>query len=119
MSIKGLHIPCGNSPVSAVTVNERNAMSYYPYVHGGPVEAGHLNFDGLQLAVYVNSRYAQLSADEVNDRATALFEIAGVGMFGGAIRGDVMVVCAAGDREYEQSLPSELIEMFIQADSGL
>lgn len=118
MSITGLHIPCGDSPLAAVTVNERNAMSYYPYVHGGPVEAGHLNIEGVELAVYVNSRYAQFDQDEINERATALFQMAGVGMFGGAIRGDAMVVLAAGDRDYERSLPRELIAIFMDADSG-
>lgn len=117
MSITGIHIPCGSSPLATVTVNERNATSYYPYVHGGPVEAGQLTIDGLDLAVYVNSRYAQLDVEEINRRATALFEIAGVRMFGGAVRGDALVVLGAGERDYERSLPPEFISMLLEADS--
>lgn len=66
----------------------------------GPVEAGYLTIEGFEMAVYVNSRYAQFDPEEVNERATALFEMPDVGMFGGAVRGDAMVVLAAGDREY-------------------
>ena len=84
MAIQGLHIPHDDKELAAVTVNERNATSYYPYVQGGPVEAGHLSFPGLDLAVYVNSRYLTLDESMVNPRASALFEMAGVGMGGGA-----------------------------------
>lgn len=81
MAITGLHIPHGDSPLAAVTVNERNAVSYYPYVQGGPVEAGFMTIEGLDLVVYVNSRYAELDEAMINLRATALFEMAGVGIF--------------------------------------
>ena len=118
MSITGLHIPHGDSPLAAVTVNERNAMSYYPYVQGGPVEAGHLTIEGLNLAVYVNSRYAQFDEEMINVRATALFEMAGVGMFGGAVRGDALAVLGAGYGDYERSLPPEVISIFLGADSA-
>ena len=118
MSITGLHIPCGDSPLAAVTVNERNATSYYPYVQGGPVEAGYLTIGGIDLAVYVNSRYAQFDVEKINQRATALFEMAGVGMFGGALRGDALAVLGAGDRDYERSLPPEFISVFLEADSA-
>lgn len=116
MSITGLHIPYGESPLAAVTVNERNAMSYYPYVQGGPVEAGHLTIEGLDLAVYVNSRYAQFDEEMINLRATALFEMAGVGMFGGAVRGDALAVLGAGGGDYERSLPPDFISIFLEAD---
>ena len=118
MSITGLHIPCADSPLVAVTVNERNAMSYYPYVQGGPVEAGYLTIGGLDLAVYVNSRYAQFDEDMVNLRATALFEMAGVGLFGGAVRGDALAVLGPGASDYERSLPPKVIRMFLDADSA-
>ena len=60
-------------------------MSYCPYVEGGPVEAGYLSLEGLDLVVYVNPRYPDLDAPMINPRASALFEMAGVGMFGGAV----------------------------------
>lgn len=116
MSITGLHIPYGESPLAAVSVNERNAMSYYPYVQGGPVDVGHLRIEGVELAVYVNSRYAQFDEEMFNLRATALFEMAGVGMFGGAVRGDALAVLGAGGGDYERSLPPEVISIFLEAD---
>ena len=116
MSLTGLHIPCGITPTAAVTVNERNAVSYYPYVQGGPVEAGHLSIGGLDLAVYVNSRYAQFDEEMVNQRATALFKMAGVGVFGGAVRGDALAVLGAGGRSYERSIPPEALATLIEAD---
>lgn len=110
LGITGLRLPHDESlSATAVTVNERNAMSYYPYVQGGPVEAGHLTIGGVDVAVYVNSRYAQMDESMVNQRATALFELAGVGMFTGAFRGDALMVLAAGTNEYERSLPPEFI----------
>lgn len=117
MSIEGLHIPHADLPLAAVVVNERNAMSYYPYVQGGPVEAGHLEIEGLDLVVYVNSRYADFDESMVNVRATALFEMARVGMWGGAILGDALLVLAAGRGQYERSLPPELIQAFLDADT--
>lgn len=116
MSITGLHIPYGDGHLAAVSVNERNAMSYYPYVQGGPVEAGHLSIEGVDLAVYVNSRYAHLDESMINPRASALFEMAGVGMFGGALRGDALVVRPAGGGNYERSLPPEVLAMFLSTD---
>lgn len=118
MSITGLHLPCADTPLAVVAIDERDAMSYYPYVQGGPVEAAHLLIQGLELAVYVNSRYAQFGEDMVNFRATALFEMAGVGMFGGAVRGDGLAVLAAGGRAHEQSLPPEFISLLLAADSA-
>lgn len=117
MAITGLHIPHGDSPLAAVTVNERNAVSYYPYVHGGPVEAGFLTIEGLDLVVYVHSRYAELDEAMINLRATALFEMAGVGMFGGAVRGDALAVLG-GEGDYERSLPPEIISIFLGADAA-
>lgn len=118
MAIQGLHIPHDEKQLAAVTVNERNATSYYPYVQGGPVEAGHLSISGLDLAVYVNSRYLTLDESMVNPRASALFEMAGVGMGGGAIRGDALVVLAAGDQDYERSLPAEVIDAFLATEDS-
>ncbi|GAA2163129.1 hypothetical protein [Pedococcus bigeumensis] len=116
MSITGLHIPSGDGSLAAVTVNERDAMSYYPYVEGGPVEAGQLSIQGWDLAVYVNSRYPELDESVTNLRATALFEMAGVGMFGGTIRGDALVLQSAGGGDYERSLPPEVLAVFLAAD---
>jgi hypothetical protein len=116
VSITGLHIPCGDGRLAAVSVNERNAMSYYPYVQGGPVEAAQLSIEGTDLAVYVNSRYPDLDESKINPRASALFEMAGVGMFGGAVRGDALVVLPAGGGDYERSLPPELFAIFLAAD---
>lgn len=118
MSITALHIPCDDAPLAAVTVDERNATSYYPYVQGGPVEAAVLPLEHLELAVYVNSRYAQLDDKMTNHRATALFEMAGVGMFGGAVKGDALVVLAAARSGYERSLPPDVISMLLKADSA-
>ena len=56
----------------------------------------------------MNSRYPQLDESMINPRASALFEMAGVGTFGGAVRGDALVVRAAGRGDYERSLPPEL-----------
>ena len=116
MSITALHIPHDSTPLAAVTVNERNAVSYYPYVQGGPVEGGYLTIEGVDLVVYVNSRYAQLDEAMINPRASA--EMAGVGLWGGAVRGDALLVLGAGDSEYERSLPPELISIFMAADSA-
>lgn len=118
MSITGLHIPYGDSPLAAVTVDERNATSYYRYVQGGPVEAGFLTIEGLGLAVYVNSRYSQFDEAMINLRATALFEMAGVGRFDGAVRGDALAVLGTGETDYERSLPPEVISIFLEADSA-
>lgn len=118
MSIRGLHIPHDERPLAAVAVNERNAMSYYPFVQGGPVEAGHLSISGLDLAVYVNSRYLTLDESMVNERASALFEMAGVGIAGGAVRGDALVVRAAGTQDYERSLPTEVLARFIDRSAS-
>lgn len=109
MAITALHIPYGDEAVAAVSVNERNAMSYYPFVSGGPVEGGYLTIQGWEFVVYVNSRYTGFDESTVNERASALFEMAGVGVAGGAVRGDALVVLSAQDGEYEQSLPEELI----------
>lgn len=57
-----LHFPHETTvPIAEVFVNERNAMSYYPYVQGGPVEGGYLTMEGIDFVCYVNSRYTQLS----------------------------------------------------------
>lgn len=116
MTIRALHIPCSPTPVARVEVDERNAMSYYPYVHGGPVEGGYLTISDVDLVCYVNSRYLDLGEDLVNGRASQLFELAGAGMSGGAIRGDTLLVLAPGDGEYEKSMPPELVTLFMQAD---
>jgi hypothetical protein len=101
-----------------VTVNERDALSYYPYVQGGPVEGGHLAIEGVDLVVYVNSRYAAFEPGLLNERASALFEMAGVGMWGGEVRGDALMVLSAGDGDYERSMPSDLVQIFIAADGS-
>jgi hypothetical protein len=88
VSITGLHIPYDESaPVARVVVNQRTLTSYYPYTQGGPAEAGPLNVEGVELAAYVNSRYSNFGVEMVNKRATVLFALAGVGMWGGAVRG--------------------------------
>lgn len=118
MSITGLHIAHDESPLAVVTVNERNAVSYYPYVQGGPVEAGYLTIEGVDLVLYVNSRYAQFDEAMVNPRASALFEMAGVGVWGGAVKGDALLVFGAGDGDYERSLPPELVSILMAFDSA-
>jgi hypothetical protein len=118
MSITALHIPYDRSPVAPVTVNERDAGSYYPFVQDGPVEGGYLTIGGVELVVYVNSRYAEFDEAMINPRASALFEMAGVGMWGGAVRGDALLVYSAGDGDYERSLPPDIISMFVNADVG-
>ena len=116
MAITGLHIPHDDSAMAPVRVDERNAISYYPYVQGGPVEAGHLSIEGVELAVYVNSRYTQLDESMTNGRASALFDLAGVGMAGGAVRGDALLVYGADGGEYERSLPPEIISILMTLD---
>ena len=117
MTITALHIPHDLSAVATVSVNERNAVSYYPFVQGGPVEGGYLTIAGNDLVLYVNSRYADMDEDMINPRATALFELGGIGMIGGAIRGDALLVLGAGRGSYERSLPSQVIAGLQQADS--
>jgi hypothetical protein len=118
MSITALHIPHNESPLAPVTVNERDARSYYPFIQGGSVEGGYLAIGGVDFVVYVNSRYTELGEGMVNERATALFEMAGAGMAGGAIRGDALLIYGAGNDDYERSLPPEIISMFVNADSA-
>lgn len=108
VTITGVHIPWDGSAAVQVRVDERRAESYYPFVQGGPVEAGHLVIDGRELAVYVNSRYADFDESMTNHRASALFDRAGVRTWGGAVKGDALVVCARGDDEYERSVPPEV-----------
>ncbi len=48
----------------------------------------------------------------------ALFEIAGVGMWGGAVRGDALLVYGAGAGDYERSLPPAIVSMLIDADAS-
>lgn len=114
MTIRALHIPYDETiPVKEVTVNERNAMSYYPYVQRGPVEGGYLTIEDIDFVCYVNSRYPRLDEELVNARASALFELAGVGMFGGAIRGDALLVLGGDGGDYERSIPQDLISIFL------
>lgn len=82
------------------------------------MEAGFLTVQGMDLVVYVNSRCAEFDEAMINPRASALFEMAGVGMWGGAVRGDALLVLGAGDGSYERSLPPHLISVFITADSA-
>jgi hypothetical protein len=117
MTIKALHFPHDQTtPITEVAVNERNAISYYPYVHGGPVEGGYLSLGGFDLVCYVNSQYTRLPQELINPRASALFELAGVGMVGGAIRGDALLVLAPGHNDYERSMPAELVSAFLASD---
>lgn len=117
MTIRALHIPYDETvPVNEVAVNERNAMSYYPYVQRGPVEGGYLTIEHIDFVCYVNSRYPKLDEKLVNERASALFELAGAGMFGGAIRGDALLVLGAGGGDYERSIPQDLISIFVDSD---
>jgi hypothetical protein len=117
VAITGLHIPYDeNAPITKVVVNERNVMNYYKFVQGGPAEAGHLNVDGVELAVYVNSRYGTFEPDMVNKRATILFAIAGVGMLGGAVRGDALAVGPAGNSDYEKSLDPAFSQFLLELE---
>lgn len=52
----------------------------------------------------------------INPRASALFEMAAVGRFGGAVRGDALVVRSAGSGDYERSLPPEVLAIFLATD---
>ncbi len=114
--ISGLFIPHDvEEPVRLVRVNERDVRSYYPYVSGGPAEAGHLELGGHAIAAYVNSRYADFEEDTVNLRASALFELAGVGMFLGQIRGDTLLVSPRARGDYERSMPRSMAEALIAA----
>jgi hypothetical protein len=111
VSITGLHIPYDETaPVAKVVVNQRTVTSYYPYTQGGPAEAGHLSIEGVELAAYVNSRYSNLGVEKINKRATVLFALAGVGLWGGAARGDALLVGPAGNSGYETSLSPEFLE---------
>ncbi len=77
-----LHIPYDlREAARAVPVNERNVVSYYPYISGGPAEGVHVSFeDDADHVVYVNSRYTNMEEAALNRRATALLESAGIRM---------------------------------------
>ncbi|WP_035918438.1 hypothetical protein, partial [Knoellia sinensis] len=113
MTIKAVHIPYGTSPISEVQVNERNATSYYPYVNSGPVEGGRLTIGGVDVVCYVNSHYPQWGEERLNPRASQLFDLAGVGMTGGAILGDALLVLAGDD--YDMSTPSDFITHIVNS----
>ena len=115
MSIIGVHLPYSMEPVSAVTVDETSALSYYPFVQGGPVEAGHMVLAGVEIAIYVNTRYLDFDDAMYNPRATGLFEAGGLGMAGGLIKGDALLVRSAGDDEYEHSVPQEMVDLLVRA----
>jgi hypothetical protein len=117
VSITGLHIPYDeNAPVAKVVVNQRTVTSYYPYTQGGPAEAGHLNIEGVELAAYVNSHYSNFGVEKVNKRATVLFTLAGVGMWGGAVRGDSLLVGPAGSSDYEKSVAPDFLQFLLDLD---
>lgn len=80
------------------------------------MEAGYLTISGIDFACYVNSHYLDLDEAWLNERASSLFVMGSVGMAGGGIRGDTLLVLAPGRGEYDRSLPSELIAWFIDAD---
>ena len=96
--IEAVHMPWrGAEPLSVVIVDRRDARRWYSYVEGGPVEGVRIGFDDLPgHQVYVNSRYSAMEPGQVNDRATALLQYCGVGMYLDEIRGDVLVV---GDQD--------------------
>jgi hypothetical protein len=113
MTIIGLHIP-HDGPLAPAQVDERDARSYYPYVQGGPIEAGYVTIEGVPFAIYVNSRYLALDDSMVNEGASRLFELGQVPMAGGAVRGDALVVLQPDD-EYDRSLPPELLGALLAA----
>ena len=44
-----------------------------------------------------------------------MFDAASVGMAGGAVKGDALLVQSPGRGNYERSLPTEIVEGFRQA----
>jgi hypothetical protein len=117
-NIKAVHIPSqGGDPLSVVTLDRRNVTRWYRYVNGGPVEPVSIQFNDISdHAVYVNSRYASMDPDRVNDRATALLRFCGVGMYLNEIRGDVLVVGSVGDSGYPTSIDEDLVYVLCDDD---
>lgn len=115
--IHGVHIPSAEVPMERVTVQQRDVRSYYRYVNGGPVDYAYLNLIGVEVVAYVNSRYMGFEPERMNWRASALFELAGVGMAGGAIRGDVVLVQSPGSSDYDRSLPEQFIAHLLKSDA--
>lgn len=111
MTITALHVPHGHAPLAVVTVRERDVLSYYPYVQGGPAEAALLSHAAFDLKVYVNSRYAELDGTLENPRLTTLFRSAGSALIGGTLLGDGLIVLAPGRGSYDRSLPGECITL--------
>jgi hypothetical protein len=117
VSIYGLHIPYDETvPVAKVLVNQRTVTSYYPYTQRGPAEAGRLNLDGVEVNAYVNSRYSGFGVEMVNKRVTVLFAIAGTGMWGGAVRGDALLIGPSDRSGYETSLSPDFLEFALTLD---
>jgi hypothetical protein len=108
--IEAVHIPCEiGAPAARVVVDSRDVTRWYTYVSGGPVEAAHLvsaDFDHHEM--YVHSRYPNLDATMVNERATAILDHLDVPMALGQVRGDVLVVRAAGRGSHPRSVDADL-----------
>lgn len=102
--------------MSAVSVNESDGETYRRYVSGGPMEQAYLTLGDLEVVAYVNARYVDLDDTFINWRATDLFEVAGVGLIGDAMRGDALVVQAPGDGHYDRSLPADALHVLLNAD---
>ena len=104
--IDGVAIPHRpDADLRLVRINPRDLRSFYPYVSRGPAEGGYHSLGGMDVVVYVNSRYVDFDEDTSNPRASALFEMAGVGMSLGEIRGDCLLVLGPDKGEYERSVP--------------
>lgn len=109
--IEAIYIPWSlDEPVRVVSVDRRNVVAWYPFVNGGPAEAAHLRWlDVPDHELYVNSRYGDLDASLVNERATSLLEQCGVPMFLDHLRGDTLLVAGPGRGNYPRSAAPEVI----------
>ncbi|NMR20973.1 hypothetical protein [Cellulomonas fimi] len=91
-------------------IDRRDVTRWYQYLSGGPAEGVLLEIAGMRdHELYVNSRYPNLDPSAVNDTATAILEHFGVRMSLGHIRGDALLMRAAGSR-YPKPIEQGLVD---------
>lgn len=95
-----------------VTIDRRDVTRWYDYLSGGPAEGVQLAMSGIRdHELYVNSRYADLDPALVNDRATAILKHFGVRMYLDHIRGDALLMRAAGGGNYPKPIDQALLDL--------
>jgi len=108
-----LYVPHdGDEALRLVTIDRRDATRWYRYLNGGPAEGVLLVMPGIHdHELYVNGRYADLDPAAVNDRATAILEHFGVGMYLGHVRGDALLMRAVGGGNYPKPIEQALVDL--------